>query len=578
MGSGTLLLALGLAPFAPLRLVSTAQATPLPPAVAAREAPALFARTSNFPASIQLGALNGSDGTRLDGAALYDRAGRAVSEAGDVNGDGFADLIVGAPYADTNGSNAGTAYVLFGAGGGFAADLDLTTLTGTTGFRLTGAAGGDYTGDAVSGAGDVNGDGFDDLLIGALSADPNGTNSGAAYVVFGGASVGSTGTIALGSLNGSTGFRLTGVAALNQAGRAVSGAGDVNGDGFDDLLIGAPQAFPNGQDTGAAYLIFGGASVGSTGTVALGALNGTTGFRLTGVAAGDYAGRAVSGAGDVNGDGFDDLLIGAPQADLNGASSGVAYLVFGGASVGSGGTVALGALNGSDGFRLTGVAAGDQAGRAVSGAGDVNGDGFADLLIGAPYADPNVTNSGAAYVVFGGPGVGSSCATIALGSLNGSDGFRLTGVAAGDQAGRAVSGAGDVNGDGFADLLVGAPFRRTRRSSSGSAYVVFGGASVGSSGTVALGSLDGNNGFVLKGTVAYDYAGFSVSGAGDVDGDGTDDLLVGAPGADPNGNYSGSAYLVFGRGDTVEVGAGRAMARTASPWRARRRAIRRARR
>ncbi len=116
VGSGTLLLALGLAPFAPLRLVSTTQAAPLPPAVAARQAPALFARTSNFPASIQLGALNGSDGTRLDGAATYDRAGRAVSEAGDVNGDGFADLIVGAPYADTNGSNAGAAYVLFGEG------------------------------------------------------------------------------------------------------------------------------------------------------------------------------------------------------------------------------------------------------------------------------------------------------------------------------------------------------------------------------------------------------------------------------------------------------------------------------
>ncbi len=110
----------------------------------------------------------------------------------------------------------------------------------------------------MSGAGDVNGDGFDDLLIGALSADPNGTDSGAAYVVFGGASVGSTGTIALGSLNGSKGFRLTGVAALNQAGRAVSGAGDVNGDGFDDLLIGAPQAVPNGQDSGAAYLILAG--------------------------------------------------------------------------------------------------------------------------------------------------------------------------------------------------------------------------------------------------------------------------------------------------------------------------------
>ena len=559
VGSGTLLLALGLAPFAPLRLVSTAQATPLPPAVAARQAPALFARTSNFPASIQLGALNGSNGTRLDGAANFDYAGRAVSEAGDVNGDGFDDLIVGALYADTNGSNAGAVYVLFGEGGGFAADLDLTTLTGSTGFRLTGAAVEDQAGRAVSGAGDVNGDGFDDLLIGAPSADPNGDRSGAAYVVFGGADVGSsTGTIALGSLNGSDGFRLTGAAAGDQAGRAVSGAGDVNGDGFADLLIGAFWADANGSNSGAAYVIFGGAG-GFPASIALGSLNGSDGFRLTGAAAGDQAGFSVSGAGDVNGDGFDDLLIGAFGADPNGSLSGAAYVVFGGASVGSGGPIALGSLNGSDGFRLTGVAAVDFAGRAVSGAGDVNGDGFDDLLIGAYGADPNGDYSGAAYVVFGGASVGSSGA-IALSTLNNSDGFRLTGVAAVDFAGYSVSGAGDVNGDGFADLIIGAFGVNTGQfndiSNSGSAYVVFGGASVGSGGTVALGSLNGNNGFVLKGTAVYDSAGFSVSGAGDVDGDGTDDLLVGAPGADPNGDDSGSAYLVFGRGDTVEVALG----------------------
>ena len=560
VGSGTLLLALGLAPFAPLRLVSTAQATPLPPAVAARQAPALFARTSNFPASIQLGALNGSDGTRLDGAAANDRAGSAVSEAGDVNGDGFDDLIVSAPYADANGSDFGAAYVLFGDEGGFAADLDLTTLTGSTGFRLTGAAAIDQAGKAVSGAGDVNGDGFDDLLIGAHYADPNGSSSGAAYVVFGGASVGSSGAIALGSLDGSTGFRLTGVAAGDQAGRAVSGAGDVNGDGFADLLIGAPYADPNGSSSGTAYLIFGGASVGNTGTVALGTLNGSDGFRLNGAAAGDYAGYSVSGASDVNGDGFDDLLIGAFGADPNGSLSGAAYVVFGGASVGSGGPIALGSLNGSDGFRLTGVAAGDFAGRAVSGAGDVNGDGFDDLIVGAPLADPNGGNSGAAYLVFGGASVGSSGA-IALGTLNGNNGFRLTGKAAIDQAGKAVSGAGDVNGDSFADLIIGAPGVDPGPFfgvyDSGSAYVVFGGASVGSGGTVALGSLNGNNGFILKSPANAASAGQAVSGAGDVDGDGVADLLVGAPGLDQNGQrFSGSAYLVFGRGDTVEVALG----------------------
>ncbi len=308
-------------------------------------------------------------------------------------------------------------------------------------------------------------------------------------------------------------------------------------------------------------MIFGGASVGNTGTVALDALNGSNGFRLAGLATGDYTGLAVSGAGDVNGDGFDDLLIGAPRADLNGGSSGVAYLVFGGATVGSGGTVALGALNGSDGFRLTGVAAYDQAGFSVSGAGDVNGDGFDDLIIGAYGVNVNGDSDyGAAYVVFGGASVGSTGA-IALSALNGNNGFRLDGTARRHYVGYAVSGAGDVNGDGFADLIIGAPGVNAGQFNeipdTGSAYVVFGGASVGSGGTVALGSLDGNNGFVLNGTAAYDYAGRAVSGAGDVDGDGTDDLLVSAPWADPNEQrFSGSAYLVFGRGDTVAVALG----------------------
>ena len=219
--------------------------------------------------------------------------------------------------------------VFGGAGVGSGGNINLSALDGTNGFKLSGVADYDYSGSAVSTAGDVNGDGIDDLLIGAFRADPNGNASGASYVVFGGAGVGSGGNLELSALDGTNGVKLSGVATYDQSGRAVSTAGDVNGDGIDDLLIGAPDADPNGERSGASYVVFGGAGVGNGGNLELSALDGTNGFRLSGVAAYDYSGRAVSTAGDVNGDGVDDLLIGAFGADPNGEGSGASYVVFG---------------------------------------------------------------------------------------------------------------------------------------------------------------------------------------------------------------------------------------------------------
>ena len=359
-----------------------------------------------FPPTLELLSLDGTNGFRLDGVAAGDRSGFAVGNAGDVNGDGLADLLIGA-YGGPNG--AGASYVVFGrntAQNPFPARLGLSSLDGTNGFRLNGVAAGDGSGAAVSAAGDVNGDGLSDLLIGASGA-PNGAFSGASYAVFGRDTQNPfPASLNLSSLDGKNGFRLNGVAANDRSGFAVSGGGDVNGDGIEDLLIGAPGAGPNGVYSGASYVVFGRNTAQTDPFLDLSSLDGTNGFRLNGVAADDSSGLAVSGAGDVNGDGLADLLIGASRAGPNGSLSGASYVVFGRDTAQAGAFPAsldLSDLDGTNGFRLNGVAADDRSGSAVSGAGDVNGDELADLLIGAYGADPNGSSSGVSYVVFGEP-------------------------------------------------------------------------------------------------------------------------------------------------------------------------------
>jgi len=358
-----------------------------------------------FEPVVQLSSLNGSTGFRLDGVTAYDRSGRSVSAAGDVNGDGIDDLLIGADRADSNGTDSGASYVVFGRSTAFASVINLSSLDGSTGFRLDGATSREYSGRSVSAAGDVNGDGIDDLLIGAWGADTNGTDSGSSYVVFG-RSTAFASTIDLSSLDGSSGFRLDGVSADDNSGHSVSAAGDVNGDGIDDLLIGAYRADTNGSNSGSSYVVFG-RSTAFVSTINLSSLDGSTGFRLDGVTTDDRSGYSVSAAGDVNGDGIDDLLIGAYGADPNGSDSGSSYVVFGRRSAFAS-IINLSSLGGGSGFRLDGVSAGDNSGRAVSAAGDVNGDGIDDLLIGAYSASPNGSLSGSSYVVFGAKDIAES--------------------------------------------------------------------------------------------------------------------------------------------------------------------------
>ena len=486
-----------------------------------------------FHPDVNLATLTGYSGFEVEGTVSGGMAGRSVASIGDFNGDGYEDFIVGAPYASGAINASGVAYIVFGHAGYTPPDFPATYLTGYNGFTITGGSAGEHVGWSVAGGGDINGDGFDDLVIGAVDAGGYGARVGAVYVVFGHAG-NAPRTLNVASLDGTNGFKVTGAALGDAVGTSVAIGPDLNHDGMADLVIGAPGTDFNGSESGSVYVV-----TGHTGAFApvINLADGGT-MRLDGAAAGDRVGTAVSAAGDFDGDGFQDLIIGAPGTGANDAGS--AYVVLN--PLNAGGVANVADLAGQYGFRFDGTYFSNGFRISASGAGDLNGDGFDDVVVGMYSAGPGGYSQGQTYVVFGRSD--HAYTTLSASQLNGSNGFIFMGSSTGESVGYSVSGAGDVDGDGFGDLIIGAG-----NFFNAHAYVVLGHDGAFPALLTAA-QIDGTNGYRLGATGTA--AGVSVASAGDFDGNGSPDILLGDTALGSNFSFIGGAFLVLSPAPVVD--------------------------
>lgn len=431
----------------------------------------------------------------LSGEAEADFAGWSVAFAGDVDGDGADDLLVGAPSEDTFAEDGGAAYVVCDP-------LDGTAGLSAADAKVLGECTGCSLGLDVSGAGDTDGDGYDDLLVGEPYLPDGDVLTVGAALLFRGPL---TGELSPAGVDGDADARLQG--EHGSTGRAVASAGDQDLDGLADLLVGQPTygGGIGGSNAGRAYvvsgLLTGSSDLGDSVAV------------LDGGYTGDYAGFALDGDRDLDGDGVADLAISAYLEDSGASQAGAIYVLYGPVE----GEASLEDAPG----RLVGANSGDTAGEAVALVPDVDGDGNADLVVGATReGSGRESNSGAAYLVTT-PSDGSSSLADATATLDGEG--------SGSLVGQAVSGAGDMDLDGYGDVLVG--------SLADMAWLVYGPVS----GTTALSDAEAN----WSGPHGS-AAGASVDGGGDVDADGVPDLLIGARWDSTSEDWAGMAYLVLG--------------------------------
>ncbi len=413
--------------------------------------------------------------------------GTSVASAGDVNGDGFSDVIVGAPGFTNIATDDGRVFVYLGSQAG------LATAAGWT-------VKGDQTlsdfGRCVASAGDVNGDGYDDVIVGAPNYDTLFPDAGRAFLYLGSA-LGPSTTPSWTASSGQAGAGF---------GRSVASAGDVNGDGYDDVIVGA-NTFTNGQSSeGRAFLYLG----SPTGLAA------TPAWSAESDQANAYFGYSVASAGDVNGDGFSDVIVGAPFHDHGELDEGRAH-VFQGSTIGLGAsavwTVESNVILSAFGY-------------SVASAGDVNSDGYSDVVVGAPYLSNGQGTEGGAFAYLGSAsGLATTVSWTAESNQSGAE------------FGISVASAGDSDGDGFDDVLIGSQQQTVNFTPMGRAFLYLGHAS----GLAPNFLWSGNN------NVKDSTFGASVASAGDVNGDGFSDAIIGAPQYSYSKTKEGVAYMYFGK-------------------------------
>ncbi len=513
-----------------------------------------------------------SGGATVSGEGLDDNSGFAVAVVGDVNNDGIGDLLLGAPNADTAGGadvDAGKATLIFGSA------VLQSNETPPLARDYVGREPAANAGWSTSGAGDINNDGVEDMIVGEPNADPGGSGSGAAYVVFGNDQLDEMAATTLEFQNlascaspSSCGIEFNGVAAGDEAGFAVSFAGDINDDGIDDLLIGAPGATVGGNvGAGKVYLVYGPVAAGLIDLSTVGST--TPGLVFHGENAGDRAGESISHWPDFSGDGIDDLLIGAPLAAPDDPfgdpimEAGYVYAIHGGTtnlddSMTPGiialSRVANGLADEVQGTVFLGTEAFEHVGRHLTGAIDYNGDGEPDVLISGDNVvygisgDGPKTKTGSTPTkktdTAGGGGLFRSTAAPSAEELF--DTVILTPGADGDVGELTVAGAGDINGDGIDDFIVGAPGGDPGGlTDAGTAYIVYGQPAL--NGEILLSDIGVTEpGLRIDGNEAGDMLGAAVGGGADLNGDGVDDAMTGAPLADGPGQLdnSGETYVI----------------------------------
>jgi hypothetical protein len=431
--------------------------------------------------------LNASSSWNAESDQASAEFGFSVASAGDVNGDGYADVVVGAPFYDSLFTNEGRAYAFYGGSTGVA--------TSPTWTRANNISGGAQFGTSVASAGDINGDGYADILVGAPLFTNGETGEGRVYSYYGSAS----------GMPRDGNWSAESNQANAEMGRSVASAGDVNGDGYSDVIAGA-RYYDNGQtDEGRAFVFY-----GSTATLATGTSTSWTDSQV----GSEYA-YNLAGAGDVNGDGYSDVIVAARFYDNGQNDEGRVFVYHGSAS----------GPSASPDWSTENNQADSYFGESVASAGDVNGDGYGDVVIGADFYDNGQTNEGKVYVYHG--------SSIGLG---GSPAWTYESNQAFARIGYSSACAGDVNRDGYSDVIVGAPFYSNGQTDEGRAFV-FLGSSTG---------LAGSPNWTAESDQASTQYGWSVAGAGDVNGDGYSDVIVGANYYDNGQTDEGRAYVYHG--------------------------------